>query len=131
MLLIGAIYLLIRGIIQWQIPVSYIAVTAILFAVFPRVEGTFINTVLYEILAGGLIIGAFFMATDYVTSPITKIGRLIFGAGCGILTFFFRRFGANAEGVSFAILIMNCLVYYIDRATRPRIFGTSRRAKKQ
>lgn len=131
LLLVGALYLLLRGIIQWQIPVSYIAVTAILFAIFPRVEGSILNAVLYEILSGGLIIGAFFMATDYVTSPITKNGRLIFGAGCGLLTFFFRYFGANAEGVSFAILIMNCLVYYIDRLTRPRIFGTSRRAKKQ
>ena len=79
---------------------------------------------LYELLSGGLMLGAIFMATDYVTCPITKWGRVIFGVGCGLLTFFFRCFGANAEGVSFAILIMNSLVWYIDFATKPRIFGT-------
>jgi electron transport complex protein RnfD len=69
------------------------------------------------------------MATDYVTSPITGRGRLIFGAGCGLLTVFFRYFGSYPEGVSFAILVMNCLVYYIDKLTMPRVFGGDRRGK--
>lgn len=123
LLLLGGIYLLIRGIIQWQIPVAYILTTGIMFLIFPQMDGHLLETMLYELLAGGLFIGAFYMATDYVTSPVTKWGRLIFGAGCGLLTFFFRVFGSNTEGVSFAILIMNCLVFYIDRLTMPRIFG--------
>lgn len=122
-LIAGGIYLLIRGIIQWQIPVAYIGTVAALSFVFPRVATSRADAMLYEILAGGLMIGAIFMATDYVTSPVTKKGRLIFGIGCGALTFFFRMFSSFSEGVSFAILIMNCLVYYIDMVTKPRIFG--------
>ena len=92
-------------------------------------EGSVVRAMLYELLSGGLILGAVFMATDYVTNPVTKWGLVIFAAGCGLLTFFFRVFGANAEGVSFAILIMNCLVYYIDRLTKPRVFGKRGRAR--
>ena len=125
LLIIGGIYLLIRGIISWHIPVTYIGTCAILFFAFPQVAGASrVDAMLYELLSGGLMLGAIYMATDYVTCPITKWGRVIFGIGCGGLTFFFRVFGANAEGVSFAILIMNSLVWYIDFATKPRIFGT-------
>ena len=77
------------------------------------------------------MLGAIFMATDYVTSPITAIGRLIYGVGCGLITVFIRYFGGYAEGVTFAILIMNTLVWYIDMLTKPRVFGTSRKAKKE
>ncbi|MCI5676496.1 MAG: RnfABCDGE type electron transport complex subunit D, partial [Clostridia bacterium] len=76
------------------------------------------------------MLGAIFMATDYVTSPVTSRGRLIFGVGCGLLTVFFRYFGSYPEGVSFAILVMNCLVYYLDKLTLPRVFGGVRHAKK-
>ena len=125
LLLVGGIYLLIRGIISWHIPVTYLGTCAVMFFIFPQVAGaTRLDAMLYELLSGGLMLGAIFMATDYVTCPITKWGRVIFGVGCGLLTFFFRCFGANAEGVSFAILIMNSLVWYIDFATKPRIFGT-------
>ena len=125
LLLLGGVYLLVRRIISWHIPVTYIATCAILFFAFPQVANvTRVDAMLYELLSGGLILGAVFMATDYVTCPITKWGRIIFGIGCGLLTFFFRVFGANAEGASFAILIMNSLVWYIDIGTKPRIFGT-------
>ena len=131
LLIIGGIYLLIRGIINWRIPVAYLGTCAVLFFAFPRVAGVGrLDAMLIELLSGGLILGAIFMATDYVTCPITKWGRVIFGVGCGALTFFFRTFGANAEGVSFAILIMNSLVWYIDFATKPRIFGGGKRRAK-
>ena len=85
---------------------------------------------LYSLLSGGVMLGAIFMATDYVTSPVTWKGRLIFGVGCGLLTVFFRYFNSSyPEGVSFAILVMNCLVYYIDKITRPRVFGGARHGK--
>ena len=125
LLILGGIYLLIRGIISWHVPVTFVATCAVMFLLFPQVAGaTPVDSMLYEMLSGGLMLGAIYMATDYVTCPITKWGRVIFGVGCGLLTFFFRVFGANAEGVSFAILIMNSLVWYIDFATKPRIFGT-------
>ena len=79
---------------------------------------------LYELMAGGLVLGAFFMATDYVTSPITPVGRLLFGVGCGGITVLIRYFGSYPEGVSFAILIMNLLVWYLDLAGMPKRFGT-------
>ena len=85
---------------------------------------------LRELFSGGLMLGAIFMATDYVTSPVTSRGRLVFGVGCGLLTVFFRSFGSYPEGVSFAILVMNCLVYYIDKLTMPRVFGGAHHAKK-
>ena len=131
LLIIGGIYLLIRGIINWRVPVTYLATCAILLFAFPRVAGVSrLDAMLIELLSGGLILGAIFMATDYVTCPITKWGRVIFGVGRGALTFFFRVFGANAEGASFAILIMNSLVWYIDFATKPRIFGGGKRRGK-
>ena len=122
LLLLGAAYLLCRRVITWHIPVSYLGVVALLTLIFPRNAdaGSFM---LSQLFTGGLILGAFFMATDYSTSPITGRGKLIFGAGCGALTVLIRYFGGYPEGVSFAILIMNSLVYYIDRVTVPRVFG--------
>ena len=123
LLLIGGAYLLIRRVITWHIPVAYLGTVALVTFLFP--QGGFFSAqfMLTELFSGGLMLGALFMATDYVTSPITGKGRLIFGAGCGLLTVFFRYFGAYPEGVSFAILVMNCLVWYIDKLTRPRVFG--------
>ncbi len=124
LLLIGGLYLIWRGVISWHIPVSYLGTVALITFVFPAGEGFFDwHFMLFELLSGGLMLGAIFMATDYVTSPITKRGRLIFGVGCGLLTVFLRYFGSYPEGVSFAVLVMNCLVYYIDKLTRPRVFG--------
>ena len=86
---------------------------------------------LYEVLSGGLFLGAIFMATDYATSPVTPKGQIIFGIGCGLLTVFIRYFGGLPEGVSYSILIMNTLVWVIDKKTRPRIFGYPTTAEKK
>ncbi|NLB29678.1 MAG: RnfABCDGE type electron transport complex subunit D [Clostridiales bacterium] len=115
-LLIGFVYLLIRKVITWETPVIYIAVVFALSAAFGR------NPV-DSILAGGLMLGAIFMATDYVTAPMTFWGRVIFGAGAGVFTAIFRVYGSYPEGVSFAILLMNILTPYINRLTMTKPFG--------
>lgn len=125
LLALGGVYLIIRKVISWQIPVAFIGTVALITFVLPSSQfaSSRLDFMLYEVLAGGLILGAFFMATDYVTSPVTPLGRLIFGAGCGLIVVFIRYFGGYPEGVSFSILIMNSLVWYIERVTRPRVFG--------
>ena len=123
LLALGGLYLIIRNIITWHIPVAYIGTVALLTLVFARGDVSALSFMLYEVFAGGLMIGAFFMATDYATSPVTPRGRLLFGFGCGVITVMIRYFGSYPEGVSFAILIMNMLVWYIDKATMPRRFG--------
>ena len=121
-LLIGAGYLLIRKIISWRIPVCYIAVFAIFILLFGG-RGFDLTYLAAELCGGGLLLGAFFMATDYVTSPITPKGQIIFGVLLGLLTGVFRVFGASAEGVSYAIIICNLLVPLIERVTIPVPFG--------
>ena len=123
MLAAGGIYMLVRRVITWHIPVAYIGTVALLTYIFPQHGGVAAEFMLAEIFSGGLFIGAIFMATDYTTSPVTAKGRLIFGVGCGCLTVLIRYFGTYPEGVSFAILIMNVLVGYIDKLTIPRRFG--------
>ncbi|MCD4819590.1 MAG: RnfABCDGE type electron transport complex subunit D [Candidatus Cloacimonetes bacterium] len=125
-LLIGAAYLAYKRIIEWRIPVSYIATVFILVFIFGGVNGLFSASLLlpiFHIFAGGLILGAFFMATDMVTSPVTKRGRIIFGIGCGVLTIVIRLVGGYPEGVSYSILLMNIAVPLIDRYTVPKPFG--------
>jgi electron transport complex protein RnfD len=122
LLLVGAGYLMIRGIINWRIPGTYIGTVAVLMWVLGG-RTPFTGNVLFQILSGGLILGAFFMATDMVTSPVTPRGQLIFGFGCGLLTSIIRLKGGYPEGVSYSILIMNITVPLIDRFTRPRKFG--------
>lgn len=122
MLLAGGLYLLLRKTIRWHIPVAYIGTVALLSFAFPMATPVIPYT-LYSIFSGGLLLGAIFMATDYVTSPVTKWGRIIYGIGCGIITVVIRNFGQYAEGVSFAIMIMNLLVWYLDMYTRPSKFG--------
>ena len=122
LLIIGGLYLLFSKVITWHIPVSYIGTVAILCLIFPKNDMRF-EFMLCEIAAGGLMIAAFFMATDYSTSPVTPVGRLIYGAGCGLITVFIRYFGGYPEGVSFSILIMNLLTWYIDKITLPKRFG--------
>ncbi len=122
LLLAGGAYLLLRKTIKWHIPVAYIGTVALLSFIFPQAQPTF-SFVLYEVFGGGLLLGAFFMATDYVTSPVTRTGRLIYGVGCGIITVVIRYFGQYAEGVSFAIMIMNLFVWYLDMYTKPSRFG--------
>ena len=121
-LLIGAAYLLVRKVITWKIPVCYI-VTFAVFALLFGGHGFDMTYLAKEICGGGLILGAFFMATDYVTSPITPKGQIIFGILLGILTGVFRIFGASAEGVSYAIIISNLLVPLIEKVTIPVPFG--------
>ncbi len=125
-LLIGAAYLAWKHIIEWRIPVSYIGTVFVLIYIFGGINGLFSASLLlpvFHIFSGGLILGAFFMATDMVTSPVTKKGRLIFGIGCGILTVVIRLVGGYPEGVSYSILLMNIAVPLIDKYTVPKIFG--------
>ncbi|MDY5930399.1 MAG: RnfABCDGE type electron transport complex subunit D [Candidatus Ornithospirochaeta sp.] len=126
-LLIGAAYLVLRGVISLRIPLSYIGTVALLSLIFPKTDSRWL-WMCYQVTGGGLILGAFFMATDYVSSPTTGWGQVIYGAGCGILTIIFRYTGLYPEGVTYSILIMNSLSWILDRYTSPRIFGTGRRA---
>ncbi len=128
-ILIGAIFLILMGVINLRIPGAYIISFAIFMFIFGgnRFDATY---VVAQLCGGGLMLGAFFMATDYVTSPITPIGQIIFGICCGILTGLFRCFGANAEGVSFAIILSNLFVPIIEKYTVPKAFGLVKEAKK-
>ncbi len=121
-LLIGGAYLLIRKVIDWRIPFTYILTVAIMAGLLGG-NGFNTNDVLFHILSGGLLIGAFFMATDYASSPISNTGKIIMGIGCGVLTMLIRLYGGYPEGVSFAIIIMNLFVPLIDRFTVPKVFG--------
>ena len=129
-ILIGAIFLILMGVINLRIPASYIVTFAVFMLLFGGhgFDGSYLTA---QLCGGGLMLGAFFMATDYVTSPITPMGQIIFGICCGILTGLFRCFGANAEGVSFAIILSNILVPLIEKHTVPMAFGQVKEAKKQ
>ena len=122
-LLIGAVYLLHRRCIYWQVPVFFIGTVAVLAGILWKMDPGHNLNPLFHVLAGGVILGAFFMATDMVTTPVTKTGMAVFGVGCGVLTMVIRKWGGYPEGVSFAILIMNALTPLINRGTRPRVFG--------
>jgi len=122
-LIVGGLYLIIRGFASWRIPLSYIGGVAVLGWIFGGVQGFFTGHIPFQLFTGGLMLGAFFMATDMVTTPITKKGRWIFGIGCAVLTVFIRRWGGYPEGVSYSILIMNIFTPIIDRHTRPKKFG--------
>lgn len=123
-LLIGAAYLVYRKVIDLRIPVSFIATTAVFTWIF---DGTALLP--YHLLGGGLLIGAFFMATDYVTSPVCPKARIAFGIGCGLITSIIRLFGGYPEGVSFSILIMNLCTPLLERAFTPKIYGEVKEAK--
>ena len=129
-LLIGAAYLLIKKVIDFRIPFFYILAFSIFVILFGDKTFNF-EYLLTHLCGGGLILGAFFMATDYVTSPITPVGRIVYGIILGILTAIFRIFGPSAEGVSFAIIFGNLLVPIIDKMTRPRPFGYKNMKKKE
>lgn len=124
-LLIGGIYLICRKVISWRIPVTYIATVFVLELCFNGFD-----LAVYEIFAGGLMLGAFFMATDYVSSPNTVLGQFIFAFGCGLLTVIIRQFGGYPEGVSYSILLMNVAAPLIQKYTAPRIYGVAK-AKKE
>ena len=123
LLLIGFVYLLIKKRVTWHIPTSYIGTVLIISTIFWLVNPEKFGTPIFHILSGGLMLGALFMATDMVTSPVTPKGMLLFGAGCGAITMIIRYFGGYPEGVSFSILIMNAFVPLIDSLTKPHKFG--------
>ncbi len=129
-LLIGGAFLLVRRLIKWQVPASFIGTVALITGLAHHFNPELTPPALYHVLAGGLMIGAFFMATDMVTSPMTANGALIFGCGCGIITSVIRIWGGYPEGVSFSILFMNALTPLIDRYTIGKPFGYIR-IKKQ
>ncbi len=124
LLLAGGIYLLYRGTIKWIIPVFYIGTVAAIALLIDA------GNLPYHILGGGLILGAFFMATDYATSPVTDKGKVIFAIGAGMLTMFIRKLGGYPEGVSYSILLMNILTPMIDKYIKPHVFGLARGGKK-
>ncbi len=122
-LLLGGIYLLVRRVISWHIPVTMLLTIAVMTGIFWLVDPLHYADPLFHLFAGGAILGAFFMATDLVTSPVTRKGMVIFAVGIGVITVVIRLFGAYPEGVSFAILIMNALVPLINKYFKPRRFG--------
>ncbi len=122
-LLIGGIYLLWRRCISWQTPVFFIGTVLVFATILWRISPLTNMAPLFHMLSGGLMLGALFMATDMVTSPVTKKGMIVFGIGCGLLTIVIRKWGGYPEGVSFAILLMNAVTPLINRATRPRVLG--------
>lgn len=134
LLLVGGIYLFVKKIITWHVPLTYLASVGLLSWVFggiPTELGLFKGFFFPSLFSGGLMLGALFMATDYVTSPITHKGQVIFGLGCGFFTFLFRYFGSMPEAVSVSILLMNILTPTIDRYIKPRKFGDTKEYRKQ
>ena len=131
LLLLGLLYLLARKVITLRIPLAFIGTVAVLTFLFPQGNPNF-QWMIAQLFSGGLFLGAIFMATDYVTSPLTRMGQIVFGIGCGVLTVVIRYFGGYPEGVSYAILIMNCCVVLLDRIGRPKKFGAPKKevAKK-
>ncbi|MCD6527270.1 MAG: RnfABCDGE type electron transport complex subunit D [Desulfuromonas sp.] len=121
--LLGGLYLLKKKVITWEIPASYLGSVILFGGMFWLIDSQRYPDPLFHLLTGGLLLGAFFMATDMVTTPITRSGMLIFGVGCGVITVLIRLFGGYPEGVSFAILLMNGATPLIDRYTRPKVFG--------
>ena len=126
LLLIGFGYLLIRRVITPRIPVAFIGTVVVLALLFPQGNDPLVWCAA-QLCSGGVMLGAIFMATDYVTSPVTHLGQIIFGIGCGALTILIRYFGGYPEGVSYAILVMNCCVVLLDRIGRPKKFGAPKK----
>ena len=124
-LLLGGAYLIIKKVISIRIPAAYLGTVALVTLVFSKTDAP-IDWMLYSLLSGGVMLGAIFMATDYATSPATPAGQIVYGVGCGVLTVIFRYFGLFPEGVTYAILLMNALVWVIDRYTAPRRFGVKK-----
>ncbi len=124
-LLLGGAYLVYRKVISIRIPAAYLGTMAVLTLVFHKTDAP-VQWMLYSLLSGGVMLGAIFMATDYATSPATPVGQVVYGIGCGVLTVIFRYYGLFPEGVTYAILIMNAFVWFIDRKTPIRRFGTKK-----
>lgn len=125
-LLLGGIYLLARRVISPAIPLSFIGTVAVVMLIAGKGDFSYVA---YQLMSGGLVLGALFMATDYSTSPVTKKGKIIFGIGCGLFTCLIRLFASLPEGVSYSIILMNILVPHIERLTTPKPFGTEKKKK--
>lgn len=128
-LLVGGLWLLYRRVITLRIPVSFVGTVAVLTLIFSKGDSGAFTWMAYQVLSGGLMLGAIFMATDYASSPVTPKGQIIYGVGCGVLTVLIRYFGGYPEGVSYAILIMNCCVFLIEKISQPVKFGYVKPAK--
>lgn len=128
-ILIGGLFLLYKKYISWHIPVSFLATAAVMAWIFGGKEGLFQGDPIVHLISGGMMLGAWFMATDYVTSPSVRNGQILFGIGCGFLTMIIRLKGGFPEGVMFAILIMNCFAPLIDRGFRAKVFGAVKQPK--
>ena len=129
-ILIGALFLLYKGYITWRIPGSFLATVAVLAWIFGGKEGLFTGDPIVHLLSGGLMLGAFFMATDYVTCPSVRNGQILFGVGCGFLTILIRLKAGYPEGVMFAILLMNCFSPLIERNMKTKVFGAGKEARE-
>ena len=127
-LIAGGVYLVARKVISVRIPAAYLGTVAVLTLVFHKTDSA-LTWMLYQLFSGGVMLGAIFMATDYATSPVTAMGQIVYGIGCGVLTVIFRYYGIFPEGVTYAILLMNACVWTIDRYTAPRRFGTRKGGK--
>ena len=121
-LLLGGVYLVARKVISIRIPAAYLGSVALITLIFHKTDAP-LDWMLYSLFSGGVMLGAIFMATDYATSPVTPVGQVVYGIGCGVLTVVFRYFGLFPEGVTYAILLMNALVWFIDHHTALRQFG--------
>ena len=121
-LLLGGVYLVVRKVISIRIPAAYLGSVALITLIFHKTDAP-LDWMLYSLFSGGVMLGAIFMATDYATSPVTPVGQVVYGIGCGVLTVIFRYFGLFPEGVTYAILLMNALVWFIDHHTALRQFG--------
>ena len=130
LLLVGGIYLMIRKIISPRIPLAYILTVAVSAFLAPQGNDRLLWTG-YQVCSGGLLLGAFFMATDYATSPVTRGGQIVYGIGCGLITMFIRYFGSYAEGVSYAIMVMNIMVLLLDKIDVPKRFGYVKPKKEE
>ncbi|MEA4964238.1 MAG: RnfABCDGE type electron transport complex subunit D [Oscillospiraceae bacterium] len=130
LLLVGGLYLLVRKVISPRIPLCFLGTVALLTFLFPQGNER-LTWMLYQVCSGGLMLGAIFMATDYVTSPVTKKGQVLFAVGCGALTVFIRYFGSYPEGVSYAILVMNACVVLLDKLGIPKRFGVPTKGGNQ
>lgn len=131
LLIIGGVYLLYKKVITWHIPAAYLGTVALVTFLFPSFSDiSRLEFMGYHLFSGGVMLAALFMATDYATSPVTPVGRLIYGAGCGLITVFIRYFGGYPEGASFAVLLMNFLTWFIDKNTIPTKFGGEKKYAK-
>jgi len=121
--LLGGLFLMAKKIISWHIPVALLGSVAVLAAIFHLIDPLRYGDPLFHLLSGGLMLGAFFIATDPVTSPVSSMGKIVFGAGCGLLLFIIRNWGGYPEGMAFAVLLMNAATPLIDHYIKPRIYG--------